>query len=71
MTEVERERHMERIWLKALKDKVQKKALVQKRSVIWCTVMQNKFAGKYSPIPDTFLRKVKNSNQVCFSERFM
>jgi hypothetical protein len=65
MTEVERERHMERIWLKALNDKVQKKALVQKkkkalvqkRSAI-CTVMQNKFAGKYSPIPDT-LRKVK------------
>jgi hypothetical protein len=57
MTEVEKERHMEKIWLRALHNKVQKKALVQKRSAIY-TVMQNKFAGKYSPIPDT-LRKVK------------
>jgi hypothetical protein len=66
MTEVERERHMERIWLNALNDKVQKKALIQKRSFI-CTVMQNKFAGKYSPIPDT-LRKVKNPTK-CVSPK--
>jgi hypothetical protein len=42
--------HMERIWLKALNDKMQEKTLVQKRRHI-CTVMQNKFAGKYSAIP--------------------
>jgi hypothetical protein len=44
MTEVERERHMEKIWMRALNKKVQQKALVQKRSAIY-TVMQNKFAG--------------------------
>jgi hypothetical protein len=44
MTEVERERHMETIWMRALNKKVQKKALVQKRSVV-CTVLQNKFTG--------------------------
>ena len=46
MTEVERERYMEKIWMRALNKKVQKKALVQKRSAIY-TVMQNKFAGKF------------------------
>jgi hypothetical protein len=45
MTEVERERYMEKIWMRALNKKVQQKALVQKRSAIY-TVMQNKFAGK-------------------------
>jgi hypothetical protein len=44
MTEVERERHMEKIWMRALNKKVQQKAFVQKRSAIY-TVMQNKFAG--------------------------
>jgi hypothetical protein len=44
MTEVERERHMEKIWMRALNKKVQKKALVQKRSAVY-TVMQNKFTG--------------------------
>jgi hypothetical protein len=44
MTEVERERYMEKIWMRALNKKVQQKALVQKRSAI-STVMQNKFAG--------------------------
>jgi hypothetical protein len=44
MTEVERERYMEKIWMRALNKKVQQKALVQKRSAIY-TVMQNKFAG--------------------------
>ncbi len=44
MTEVERERHMEKIWMRALNKKVQQKALVQKRRAIY-TVMQNKFAG--------------------------
>ena len=44
MTEVERERHMEKIWMRALNKKVQGKALVQKRSAV-CTVMQNKFTG--------------------------
>jgi hypothetical protein len=44
MTETENERYMEKIWMKALNKKVQKKALVQKRSAIY-TVMQNKFAG--------------------------
>jgi hypothetical protein len=34
MTEVERERHMEKIRLRALNNKVQKKALAQKRSAI-------------------------------------
>jgi hypothetical protein len=44
MTEVERERYMEKIWMRALHKKVQQKALVQKRSAIY-TVMQKKFAG--------------------------
>ncbi len=44
MTVVERERYMEKIWMKAPNKKVQKKALAQKRSAIY-TVMQNKFAG--------------------------
>jgi hypothetical protein len=44
MTEVERERYMEKIWMTALNKKVQQKALVQKRSAIY-TVMQNKFTG--------------------------
>ena len=44
MTEVERERYMEKIWMRALHKKVQQKALVQKRSAIYI-VMQNKFAG--------------------------
>jgi hypothetical protein len=43
--------------MKALNNKVQKKALVAKRSAP-CMVMQNKFAGKYSAKPDS-LRKVK------------
>jgi hypothetical protein len=45
MTDEVRERYMEKIWMKALNKKIQKKALVQKRSAIY-TVMQNKFAGK-------------------------
>jgi hypothetical protein len=44
MIEAERERHMEKIWMRVLNKKVQKKALVQKRSAA-CTVMQNKFTG--------------------------
>jgi hypothetical protein len=36
MTAMERERHMEKIWMRALNKKVQKKALVQKRSAM-CT----------------------------------
>jgi hypothetical protein len=44
MTVAERERCMEKIWLIALNKKLQKKALVQKRSAIY-TVMQNKFTG--------------------------
>ena len=44
MTDVERERCMEKIWLIALNKKLQKKALVQKRSAMY-TVMQNKFTG--------------------------
>jgi hypothetical protein len=44
MTAAERERCMEKIWLIALNKKLQKKALVQKRSAIY-TVMQNKFTG--------------------------
>jgi hypothetical protein len=35
---------MEKIWMRALNKKVQKKALVQKRSAVY-TVMQNKFTG--------------------------
>jgi hypothetical protein len=35
---------MEKIWMRALNKKLQKKALVQKRSAIY-TVMQNKFTG--------------------------
>jgi hypothetical protein len=35
---------MQNIWLIALNKKLQKKALVQKRSAIY-TVMQNKFTG--------------------------
>jgi hypothetical protein len=45
MTDVDRERHMEKIWMRALNKKIQKKSLVQKRSAIY-TVMQNKFIGK-------------------------
>jgi hypothetical protein len=45
MMGVVRERHMEKIWMRALNKKLQKKALVQKRSAIY-TVMQNKFTGK-------------------------
>jgi hypothetical protein len=45
MTELERERYMETVWMRALNKKVQKKALVQKRSAIY-TVMQNKFTGE-------------------------
>jgi predicted alpha-1,6-mannanase (GH76 family) len=44
MSEVESERYMEKIWMRALNKKIQKKALVQKRSAIY-TVMQNKFTG--------------------------
>jgi hypothetical protein len=44
MTAAERERHMEKIWMRALNKKVQKKALVQKRSAVHM-VMQNKFTG--------------------------
>ena len=36
---------MEKIWMRALNKKVQKRALVHKRSAKY-TVMQNKFAGK-------------------------
>jgi hypothetical protein len=45
MTEVDRSRHMEKIWMRALNKKIQKKSLVQKRSAVY-TVMQNKFTGK-------------------------
>ena len=45
MIDVDRERHMEKIWMRALNKKIQKKSLVQKRSAIY-TVMQNKFIGK-------------------------
>ena len=44
MTEEGRERYMEKIWMTALNKKLQKKAVVQKRSAIY-TVMQNKFSG--------------------------
>jgi len=46
MTHVERQSHMEKIWMRALNKKIQKKALVQKRSAIY-TVMQNKFTGTF------------------------
>jgi len=45
MTDDAREKYMEKIWMMALNKKLQKKALVQKRSAIY-TVMQNKFTGK-------------------------
>ncbi len=44
MSDVVRESHMKNIWMTALTRKLQKKALVQKRSAT-CTVMQNKFTG--------------------------
>ncbi len=44
MTTSSRENHMKTIWMTALNKKLQKKALVQKRSAIY-TVMQNKFTG--------------------------
>ena len=47
MTDVERERCTEKIWMTAMNKKLQKKALVQKRSATR-TVMQNKFAGDSS-----------------------
>ena len=43
---VGRDNHMEKTWMRALNKKVQKKALVQKRSAT-CTVMQNKFTGAF------------------------
>jgi len=46
MTQVERQSHMEKIWMRALDKKIQKKALVQKRSAT-CTVMQSKFTGAF------------------------
>jgi hypothetical protein len=45
MTNEAKETYMEKIWMMALNKKLQKKALVQKRSAIY-TVMQNKFTGK-------------------------
>ena len=47
MTEVEKTRNMEKIWLSAQTKNLQKKALVQKRSAVY-TVMRNKFDGKYN-----------------------
>jgi hypothetical protein len=44
MSDIVRESHMKNIWMTALTRKLQKKALVQKRSAM-CTVMQNKFTG--------------------------
>ena len=44
MTTSSRENHMKTIWMTALNKKLQKKALVQKRSAIY-TVMQIKFTG--------------------------
>jgi len=44
MTDDGREKYMEKIWMRAMNKKLQKKALVQKRSAIY-TVMQNKFTG--------------------------
>ena len=44
MTVEERETYMEKIWLRGLNKKLQKRALAQKRSAIY-TVMQNKFTG--------------------------
>ena len=44
MTVEERERYMEKIWMRGLNKKLQKRALAQKRSAIY-TVMQNKFTG--------------------------
>ena len=46
MTSVERDRHMEKIWMRVLNKKVQKKALVQKRSAVRA-VMQSKFTGAF------------------------
>jgi hypothetical protein len=46
MTDSNRESYMKNIWMTALNKKMQKKALVQKRSSIY-TVMQNKFTGNY------------------------
>jgi hypothetical protein len=44
MSDIGRGSCMKNIWMKALPRKVQKKALVQKRSTT-CTVIQNKFTG--------------------------
>ena len=52
---------METIWIKVLNKKVQKRALVQKRSAIY-TVMQNKFIGNMGNINEKCL-----NNRVCFS----
>ena len=45
-THIERHSHMEKTWMRALNKKIQKKALVQKRSAT-CTVMQSKFTGVF------------------------
>ena len=46
MTRGERQSHLEKIWMRALNKKIQKKALVQKRSATHA-VMQNKFTGTF------------------------
>jgi hypothetical protein len=56
MTDDVRQRYMETVWMKALNGKVQKKAMVQKRSAIY-TVMQNKFIGNNGQATKVFERK--------------
>jgi hypothetical protein len=64
MTAAERERYMEKIWLIGLNKKLQKKALVQKRSAIY-TVMQNKFTGNFLGNRGAPCLKVENLFLTC------
>jgi hypothetical protein len=69
MTEIERERYMETIWMRALNKRVQKKALVQKRSAIY-TVMQNKFTGELHTRGLVLLKAIVSNLRCCSSNCF-
>ncbi len=67
MTETQRERYMEKIWMRALNKKLQKKVLVQKRSAIY-TVMQNKFTGNLHNRGTSFEKQILFLTG-CFSQK--
>ncbi len=67
MTETQRERYMEKIWMRGLNKRLQKKALVQKRSAIY-TVMQNKFTGNLHNRGTSFEKQILFLTS-CFSQK--